>query len=117
MNLWGEAPVAAKPVSVTRAMTPPSAEGATRVDMVLTLPPMQNNKSEFRINGGERAVIPGYYTTVVTDLAERWIRGRSNERPWAITVMQVRITVSLGSTRPSHGPHANTKRAAETSAT
>jgi arylsulfatase A-like enzyme len=42
--------------------------------------------TEFRINGGERAVIPGYYTTVVTDLAERWIRGRSTERPWAIMI-------------------------------
>jgi arylsulfatase A-like enzyme len=40
----------------------------------------------FRINGGERAVIPGYYTTVVTDLADRWIRGRSNEKPWAIMI-------------------------------
>lgn len=39
--------------------------------------------TEFRINGGERAVIPGYYTTVVTDLAEQWIRGRS-DRPWAL---------------------------------
>ena len=31
--------------------TPPSTAGATPVDMVLTLPPMQNNKSEFRVNG------------------------------------------------------------------
>lgn len=46
-----DAPVTAKPVSVTRALTPPSAEGATPVDVVLTLPPMQNNKSEFRVNG------------------------------------------------------------------
>ena len=42
--------------------------------------------TEWRINGGERAVIPGYYTTIVTDLADRWIRGRSAERPWAIMV-------------------------------
>jgi len=42
--------------------------------------------TEWRINGGERAVIPGYYTTVVTDLAEQWIRGRSTEKPWAIMI-------------------------------
>lgn len=42
--------------------------------------------TEWRINGGERQVIPGYYTTVVTDLAEQWIRGRSGDRPWAIMI-------------------------------
>jgi FtsP/CotA-like multicopper oxidase with cupredoxin domain len=46
-----DAPVAAKPVTVTRAMETPSTAGATPVDMVLSLPPMQNNKSEFLING------------------------------------------------------------------
>ena len=35
----------------------------------------------FRIDGGESRVIPGYYTHVVTDLAEQWIRGRSNAAP------------------------------------
>lgn len=44
-------PVAARPVTITRQMEVPSTAGATPVDMVLTLPPMQNNKSEFRING------------------------------------------------------------------
>ncbi len=42
--------------------------------------------TEWRINGGDRRVIPGYYTHVVTDLAEEWIRGRSNDRPWSIMV-------------------------------
>lgn len=42
--------------------------------------------TEWRINGGERRVIPGYYTHVVTDLAEQWIRGRSTDRPWSIMV-------------------------------
>jgi arylsulfatase A-like enzyme len=42
--------------------------------------------TEWRINGGERRVIPGYYTTVVTDLAEEWIRSRSADRPWAIMI-------------------------------
>lgn len=40
--------------------------------------------TEFRINGGERAIIPGYYTTVVTDLAEAWIRDRETNQPWAM---------------------------------
>ncbi len=42
--------------------------------------------TEFRINGGERKVIPGYYTHVVSNLAEEWIRGRSTDKPWAIVV-------------------------------
>jgi arylsulfatase A-like enzyme len=40
--------------------------------------------TEFRANGGERKVVKGYYTTVVTDLAEDWIRGRKG--PWAMVV-------------------------------
>ena len=46
-----EAPVAAKPVNVMRAVPAVSTEGATPVDVVLTLPPMKNNKSEFQVNG------------------------------------------------------------------
>ena len=42
--------------------------------------------TEWRINGGERKVIPGYYTTIVSDLAEQWIRGRRGDRPWAIMI-------------------------------
>ncbi|HWB16981.1 MAG TPA: sulfatase [Vicinamibacterales bacterium] len=42
--------------------------------------------TEWRINGGERHVIPGYYTTIVTDLAEQWIRGRTDGKPWAIMI-------------------------------
>lgn len=42
--------------------------------------------TEWRINGGERRVIPGYYTTVVTDLAEQWIRSRSGTKPWALMI-------------------------------
>ena len=34
-----------------RTMTPPSAEGATKVDITLTLPPVDNGHSEFRVNG------------------------------------------------------------------
>ena len=46
-----EAPMTAKPVTVTRLLPEPSAAGATPVDIVLTLPPMKNNKSEFQVNG------------------------------------------------------------------
>jgi N-acetylglucosamine-6-sulfatase len=40
--------------------------------------------TEFRADGGERKVVKGYYTTVVTDMAEDWIRGRDSARPWAL---------------------------------
>ena len=46
-----EAPIAAKPVTVARTLAAPSVEGATPVDVLLTLPPMKNNKSEFQVNG------------------------------------------------------------------
>jgi arylsulfatase A-like enzyme len=42
--------------------------------------------TEWRINNGERHVIPGYYTTIVTDLAEQWIRDRKGDKPWMIMV-------------------------------
>ena len=40
--------------------------------------------TEFRADGGERKVVKGYYTTVVTDMAEAWIRGRQGARPWML---------------------------------
>jgi arylsulfatase A-like enzyme len=40
--------------------------------------------TEFRANGGERKVVKGYYTTVVTDMAEDWIRKQAG--PWAMVV-------------------------------
>jgi FtsP/CotA-like multicopper oxidase with cupredoxin domain len=46
-----EAPIEAKPLTFTRPMTPPTVAGATPVEFDLTLPPMQNNQSEFRVNG------------------------------------------------------------------
>jgi FtsP/CotA-like multicopper oxidase with cupredoxin domain len=46
-----EAPVTAKPVAITRAIEPVSTADATKVDVVLTLPPMKDNKSEFQVNG------------------------------------------------------------------
>jgi len=46
-----EAPVAAKPITVARELPVPSIDGATPVNVVLTLPPMKDNKSEFQVNG------------------------------------------------------------------
>jgi len=44
-------PLTALPVAISRQLPVPTAAGATRVDVVLTLPPMKNNQSEFQING------------------------------------------------------------------
>ena len=41
----------APPVRVSRALPMPVVEGATPVNVLLTLPPMENGKSEFRVNG------------------------------------------------------------------
>jgi len=51
INFTKDAPITAKPIVTSRVLPVPSTEGATRVDVVLTLPPMQNNKSEFQVNG------------------------------------------------------------------
>jgi len=51
VEFTNEPPVAAAPVSVRGNVPLPIVAGATPVEMVLTLPPMENNKSEFRING------------------------------------------------------------------
>ena len=42
--------------------------------------------TEWRINNGARQVIPGYYTTIVTKLAEDWIKGRRGDKPWMIMI-------------------------------
>ncbi len=51
IELTHQPPVVAAPVRVSREIPLPKTDGATAVDVVLTLPPMQNNKSEFRVNG------------------------------------------------------------------
>jgi len=38
--------------------------------------------TEWNLNGKERKVIKGYYTTVVTDLAMDWLKQQSTEKPW-----------------------------------
>ena len=40
--------------------------------------------TEFNFNGKERRVVEGYYTNVVTDMAEEWIGGRSEDQPWML---------------------------------
>ncbi len=42
--------------------------------------------TEFRFHGGNSRVMKGYYTTVVTDMAEEWLKGRKGDRPWAMIV-------------------------------
>jgi N-acetylglucosamine-6-sulfatase len=40
--------------------------------------------TEFNFNGTERRVVKGYYTTVVTDMAESWIQDQEKEKPWML---------------------------------
>ena len=40
----------------------------------------------FNFNGNDRRVVPGYYTTVVTDMAIDWIKQRDGKKPWCIMV-------------------------------
>jgi len=44
--------------------------------------------TEFNFHGRERKVVKGYYTTVVTDMAEEWIRQRSGGKPWMMMIGQ-----------------------------
>jgi FtsP/CotA-like multicopper oxidase with cupredoxin domain len=73
-----DAPITAKPVTVTRALDMPSTVGATPVQMVLSLPPMQNNKSEFLING-----VPYWKAKpFLAKLGEKQIWTVKNESDW-----------------------------------
>jgi len=51
IEFTNQPPIAAAPVRVGRTIALPAVEGATPVNFVLSLPPMENNKSEFRVNG------------------------------------------------------------------
>jgi arylsulfatase A-like enzyme len=42
--------------------------------------------TEFNINGTERKVLPGYYTHVVTDLAEQWLQKQRGDQPWCLMI-------------------------------
>jgi len=51
IEFTNQPPIAAAPVRVGRTIALPTVEGAMAVNFVLSLPPMENNKSEFRVNG------------------------------------------------------------------
>jgi arylsulfatase A-like enzyme len=43
--------------------------------------------TEFNFNGQKREVVKGYYTTVVTDMAEEWLaRPRDADKPWCLMI-------------------------------
>jgi N-acetylglucosamine-6-sulfatase len=42
--------------------------------------------TEWNLNGRTQATVPGYYTTVVTDMALRWLREDHSGKPWALCV-------------------------------
>jgi N-acetylglucosamine-6-sulfatase len=42
--------------------------------------------TEFNINGQRREVVPGYYTTVVTDMAEQWLDRQNGDKPWCLMI-------------------------------
>ena len=42
--------------------------------------------TEFNINGTKREVVKGYYTTVVTDMAEEWLKRPRDGKPWCLMV-------------------------------
>ncbi|MDP1588863.1 MAG: sulfatase, partial [Prosthecobacter sp.] len=44
--------------------------------------------TEWNIHGKERKVIPGYYTTIVTDLALDWLKQQSSDKPWCAFIGQ-----------------------------
>lgn len=40
--------------------------------------------TEFNFNGTKREVVPGYYTTVVTDMALDWMKQQPKDQPWCM---------------------------------
>jgi N-acetylglucosamine-6-sulfatase len=42
--------------------------------------------TEFCFNGERREVMNGYYTTVVTDLAEEWLKRSRGDKPWCLMI-------------------------------
>jgi arylsulfatase A-like enzyme len=44
--------------------------------------------TEWNLNGAGTKVIPGYYTTIVTDLALDWLKQDHGNKPWALCVGQ-----------------------------
>lgn len=42
--------------------------------------------TEFNFHGQRREIVPGYYTTVVTDMAEEWLQRPRDEQPWCLMI-------------------------------
>ena len=42
--------------------------------------------TEFNFNGTKREVVKGYYTTVVTDMAEEWLTRPRDGKPWCLMI-------------------------------
>ena len=42
--------------------------------------------NEFNINGIKRETVRGYYTTVVTEMAEGWLKQQSQGKPWCLMI-------------------------------
>ncbi len=42
--------------------------------------------TEFNFNGRERKVVPGYYTHVVTDMAEEFLQRDHGDKPWCLMI-------------------------------
>lgn len=42
--------------------------------------------TEFHINGRKREVVKGYYTHVVTDMAEEWLKQDRGNKPWCLMI-------------------------------
>jgi N-acetylglucosamine-6-sulfatase len=42
--------------------------------------------TEWNLNNAGSKLIPGYYTTVVTDVALDWLKQHDSERPWALCI-------------------------------
>jgi len=42
--------------------------------------------TEFNFHDQKREVVPGYYTTVVTDMAQQWLATQDGTRPWLLMV-------------------------------
>ena len=40
--------------------------------------------TEFRANNGKREVVPGYYTTVVTDMSIEWMESLKGDKPFLL---------------------------------
>ena len=62
--------------------------------------------TEFNINGREREVVKGYYTPVVTDMAEEWLQRDRGGKPWLPdgrpqSAAQLLLTPSRSTSTPS----------------